>query len=325
MLGMTKLKQESFTIGKVLIPGNVLLAPMDGYTDQPFRLFIRELGSSASISEFINGIDVARGNPHLPQRISFDEKERPFGYQILDDDPKRILRTAHFLEQRKPDFLDLNIGCPSKPIIHRGAGSALLKEPEKIGQIFTQLKAEIILPLTAKIRIGWDQTSRNYLEVSRILEENGAQAIFVHARTRKQGYSGQADWDVIAEVKQKAHIPIIGNGDIHVVADIQKMFDHTHCDAVMIGRASVSNPWIFAGLDRNEVTRDQIFSSLSRLVDLLQGFYGEELGLKLLRKFLVHILAPLELSRDQRISLFECGQKELLFAKLEELYPGNLA
>jgi tRNA-dihydrouridine synthase B len=103
------------------------------------------------------------------------------------------------------------------------------------------------------------------------------------------------------------------------------MFDHTHCDAVMIGRASVSNPWIFAGLDRNEVTRDQIFSSLSRLVDLLQGFYGEELGLKLLRKFLVHILAPLELSRDQRISLFECGQKELLFAKLEELYPGNPA
>jgi tRNA-dihydrouridine synthase B len=320
---MTKLHQKSFKIGNVLIPGNVLLAPMDGFTDHPFRLFIRELGSSASISEFINGIDVVRGNPHLPQRISFDKKERPFGYQILDDDPKRILKTAHFLEQKKPDFIDLNIGCPSKPIIHRGAGSALLKEPEKIGQIFTLLKSEIALPLTAKIRIGWDQSSKNYLEVSHILEENGAQAIFVHARTRKQGYSGQADWDIIAEVKQHVQIPVIGNGDIRLVADIQKMRDHTHCDAVMIGRASVSNPWIFCGLDREEVSRDQVLSSLSRLVDLLQDFYGVGLGLKLLRKFLVHILSPLELSRNQRISLFECGQKEMLFAKLEELYPGN--
>jgi nifR3 family TIM-barrel protein len=320
---MEKLHQKSFKIGNVLIPGNVLLAPMDGFTDQPFRMFIRELGSSASISEFINGMDVVRGNPHLPQRISFDEKERPFGYQILDDDPKRILKTAQMLEQKKPDFIDLNIGCPSKPIIHRGAGSALLKDPDKIGQIFTLLKSEINLPLTAKIRIGWDQTNRNYLDVSRILEENGAQAIFVHARTRKQGYSGEADWDVLAEVKQHVQIPVIGNGDIRLVADIQKMLDHTYCDATMIGRASVSNPWIFAGSDRGEVSREQVFSSLSRLVDLLQDFHGVELGLKLLRKFLVHILAPLKLSRDQRISLFESGQKELLFAKLEELYPGD--
>jgi nifR3 family TIM-barrel protein len=318
---MMTLKQTSFTIGNVLIPGNVLLAPMDGYTDQPFRLFIRELGSPASISEFINGIDVARGNPHLEQRISFDEKERPFGYQILDDDPKRILKTAHFLEQKKPDFIDFNIGCPSKPIIHRGAGSALLKEPEKIGQIFTMLKSEINLPLTAKIRIGWDQTSRNYLEVSKLLEENGANAIFLHARTRKQGYTGQADWDAIAEVKQLVHIPVIGNGDIRVVADIHRMFEHTHCDAVMIGRTSVSNPWIFAGLDREEVSRDQVLSSLSRLVDLLQNFYGVELGLKLLRKFLVHILAPLNLSRNQRIQLFECSNKSTLFQSLEDLLP----
>ena len=321
---MTKLKQESFKIGNVLIPGNMLLAPMDGFTDQPFRMFIRELGSSASISEFINGIDVVRGNPHLPQRISFDKKESPFGYQILDDDPKRILKTAHFLEQKNPDFIDLNIGCPSKPIIHRGAGSALLKEPEKIGQIFALLKSEINLPLTAKIRIGWDQTNRNYLEVSRILEENGVEAIFLHARTRKQGYSGQADWDVIAEVKQKVHIPVIGNGDIRVVVDIQKMIEHTHCDAVMIGRTSVSNPWIFAGLDREEISRDQLLTSLSRLVDLLQDFYGVELGLKLLRKFLVHILAPIGLSRDQRIQLFECSNKSALFQSLEALVPGNV-
>ena len=198
-----------------------------------------------------------------------------------------------------------------------------MKEPEKIAQIFMQLKAEINLPLTAKIRIGWDQTNRNYLKVSRILEDNGAEAIFVHARTRKQGYSGQADWDVIAEIKQSVHIPVIGNGDIRLVEDIQRMFDHTHCDAVMIGRASVSNPWIFSGLDRNEVTRELVFTSLSRLVDLLQDFYGVEFGLKLLRKFLVHILAPLELSRDQRISLFECENKAALFSKLKEVYPGN--
>ena len=318
------LKHNFFNIGSVPIPGNVLLAPMDGYTDQPFRLFIRELGSAASISEFINGIDVVRGNPHLQQRISFDEKERPFGYQILDDDPKRILRTAHFLEQKNPDFIDLNIGCPSKSIIHRGAGSALLKAPEKIGEIFTLMKSEINIPLTAKIRLGWDQTNRNYLEVSHILEENGAQAIFVHARTRKQGYSGQADWDAIAEVKQHLRIPVIGNGDIRFVSDIQKMFNHTHCDAVMIGRISVSNPWIFAGLDREEVCWDQLISSLSKLVDLLQDFYGVELGLKLLRKFLVHILAPLGFTRDQRIQLFGCSDKSSLFRSLEALMPGNL-
>ena len=321
---MTAIKKSSFKIGNVLIPGNVMLAPMDGYTDLPFRLFIHELGSPASISEFINGVDIARGNPHLEKRISFDEKERPFGYQILDDDPKRIIRAAHFLQQKKPDFLDLNLGCPSKPIIHRGAGSALLKDPQKIGEIIRNLRSEINLPLTAKMRIGWDQTSKNYLEVSRILEDNGVDAIFLHARTRKQGYTGQADWDTIAEVKQRVHIPVIGNGDIRVVEDIRKMLEQTHCDAVMIGRTAVSNPWIFSGLDREQVSREQLLVSLSRLVFLLQDFYGEELGLKLVRKFIVHILAPLNLEREQRIRLFECSDKPSLFHALGELISGNL-
>jgi tRNA-dihydrouridine synthase B len=315
---MKGFEQKNFFIGNVQIPGKYFLAPMDGYTDQPFRLFIRELGASALISEFINGIDIFRGNPRLEKRIAFDEKERPFGYQILDDDPKRILKAAHFLEQKKPDFLNLNFGCPSKSVIHRGAGSALLKDPPKIIEILKTLKSEIHLPITAKIRIGWDHTSKNCIEISRILEENGIDAIFLHARTRKQGYSGQADWDAIAEVKQVVHIPLIGNGDIQMVDDIQNMIDHTQCDAVMIGRAAVSNPWIFSGLDRYQVNRNQLILSLSRLVDLLQDFYGRQLGLKLVRKFIVHILEPLNLSRDQRISLFECDTKELLFARLEK-------
>ena len=218
---------------------------MDGYTDLPFRLICKQQGSAASISEFINGIDIKQGHPHLPTKLQFSDEERPFAYQVFDDDPNRLLHAALELRKINPDFIDVNMGCSAKNVSNRGAGAGLLKDPQKIALIISSLVKNLDIPITAKIRLGWDDSTRNYLEVAKIIEDNGASAISVHARTRKQEYSGTADWQAIADVKQLVKIPVIGNGDIKIQADVARMMEQTGCDAVMIGRAAIGNPWIF--------------------------------------------------------------------------------
>ena len=293
-----------FHIGPIPITGRLVLAPMDGYSDSPFRSFTRQMGSAISYSEFINSIDVLNSPPVLEQRISFTAIERPFGYQLLDDDPDRMLLSAERLHSHNPDFFDINFGCPSKSVVHRGAGSALLKDLDKMSVMIQKLANSFKIPITAKIRLGWDLSTKNHIEITKMLEANGAACIAVHARTRSQGYTGIADWDAIAEIKQNSHIPIIGNGDVRTVPDIDRMSNHTHCDAIMIGRAAVANPWIFMKMDRMQVPVDLLKNSIKKHLSLSMDFYGSERGAMLYRKFAHLILKPYCLDKETRVNLF---------------------
>jgi len=305
----------------VPVYGDLVLAPMDGYSDLPFRWLCRQLGSAMSYTEFINAIDVTGKHPHLEQKLAYREEERPLVYQLFDNDPDRLLAAARKLRPRNPDILDVNMGCSDKSVSGRGAGAGLLRQPEKIARIFALLTRELDLPVTGKIRLGWDADSRNYLDIAHILEDNGAALIAVHGRTKQQGYHGEADWDAIAEVRQAVCIPVIANGDVRTVADIQRIQAHTGCAAVMIGRAAVSNPWIFARLNRDQVLFEQVEQTMLRQLDSMLDFYGSPRGLVLFRKYASRYLSPLGLSDEQRRSLMIAATPQDFRQLLANLHP----
>jgi nifR3 family TIM-barrel protein len=293
----------TFKVRDIPIYGDLILSPMDGYSDYPFRSLARELGSAMSYTEFVNAIDVVYRHPFIEKKLYFTEAERPIVYQIYDDDPERILKAALKVRQNNPDIIDINMGCSAKSVSNRGAGAGLLCAPEKIGMIFSKLTKALDIPVTGKIRLGWDDLSLNYLLVARIIEENGGQLLAVHARTKAQSYGGTANWDAIAEIKQKLSIPVIGNGDVRSVADIEKMKMHTKCDGVMIGRASIGNPWIFSRLDRDNVPIETVRKTIQNHLARCLEFYGPERGLVIFRKFAKRYLNPYHLSRDQNLDL----------------------
>jgi len=316
----------TFTIGSIPIYGKTILSPMDGYSDLPFRGLCRQLGSAMSYTEFINANDVLIGRKrHLPPRLVYEEFERPVAFQLYDEDPERILQAVRLLEPHKPDIIDINMGCSEKKISGRGAGAGLLRTPEKITQIFSTLSSELEIPVTGKIRIGWDEDNLNYLEIARIIEDNGGQLVAIHGRTRMQGYGGEANWDPIAEVKQAVSIPVIGNGDVKTVADIARMQAHTGCDAVMIGRAAIGNPWIFQGYDREQVTpemvRETMLSHLARSLD----FYGDERGLVLFRKHTTRYLSPYPLPNEIRRRLLTAEQAKQFIEILDQIEMENFS
>jgi nifR3 family TIM-barrel protein len=307
-----------FFVGDIPIFGDTILSPMDGYSDLPFRGLCRRLGSAMSYTEFINAIDVINGHPHLDLRLTYEEFERPVAFQLFDDDPDRLVEAALRLQTREPDMIDVNMGCPTKTVSGRGAGAGLLKQPKKIAEIFKKLTQALTIPVTGKIRLGWDEDSQNYIEVARIIEDNGGQLVAVHARTKAQIYSGRANWDAIAEVKQAVSIPVIGNGDVRTQADITHMKAHTHCDAVMIGRAAIGNPWIFAGLGRHEVNQPLLREIMLEHLEKMLTFYGQELGLLLFRKHAVHYLRPYHLTREQRVRLLTSEIPQEFIALLDQ-------
>lgn len=308
----------SFSISKIPVFGKVLLAPMDGYTDLPFRLLCRQQGSSLSFSEFINGIDVKNGHPHLRTKLLFSENERPFAYQIFDDDPERLVYAALELQKMGPDFIDVNMGCSARNVSNRGAGAGLLKEPKKIAYIIDRLVQTLDIPITAKIRLGWDDNSRNYPDIARIIEENGASAISIHARTRKQEYSGLADWNAIGEVKQIVHIPVIGNGDITSYAEALSRLTTYGVDAVMIGRAAIGNPWIFNPLMNYPSDNDK-YSLIKSHIRLMVEHYGEVIGIRIFRKHLTRYLSQFLVTSEIRKQIFSITQENELLLKIAQL------
>jgi nifR3 family TIM-barrel protein len=293
----------TFWVREIPIYGDLILAPMDGLSDFPFRSLVRSLGSAMSYTEFINARDVNQKHPHLEHRLTFSEAERPLIYQLFDNDPDDLLKAALKLQPRRPDIIDINMGCPDKSVCGRGAGVGLMTEPAKIAEIFSKLSQALDVPLTGKIRLGWDADNRNYLQVARIIEENGGQLLAVHGRTRQQGYGGQADWDAIAEVKQSLSIPVIGNGDVRTVADIDRIKAHTGCDAVMIGRAAFANPWIFQRRDRHEVSPHEVRHLIDIQMQSSIDFYGLKHGITIMRKYVNRYLQPYEPPRDIRTRL----------------------
>jgi len=206
--------KPTFSFENISLYGNMILAPLDGISDQPFRWICRNMGSAATYTEFINVLDVPRNLDYIEKRTCFSKSERPIGFQLYGKDSDNILKAALILSKKQPDFFDINLGCSVKRVAGRGAGAGLLKDPEAIKKIITKLVKNINIPITAKIRLGWDQDTLNYKDLSRIIEDSGAAMIAVHARTRDQNWQESANWDAIGEIKQAVQIPVIGNGDV---------------------------------------------------------------------------------------------------------------
>jgi len=288
-----------FYIRDVPIYGDTILAPMDGYSDWPFRSLCRKLGSAMSYTEFVKVEKILSRSKEPAKRLYFEEAERPITFQIYGDDPDLLLKAALKIEPLNPDIIDINMGCPAKSIADRGAGVGMMPTPIKVARTFRKLVKALNVPVTGKIRLGWDKV-KNYKLIARIVEEEGGSLIAIHGRTKEQRYSGDADWDAIAEVKSLVKIPVIGSGDVRTVADIQRMKRYTHCDAVMIGRGAIANPWIFAGLDREQVLPELLHETIHEHLQKSVEFYGEEDGQRLFRKYAVQYLLLRTLDRDSR-------------------------
>lgn len=294
---------------------------MDGFSDWPYRSICRALGSAMSTTEFIKAEFLVMAFEHMQMRMMFEESERPVAIQIYGEDPDELLRAALLVQQKRPDAIDVNLGCPARRVNQGGAGAALLRQPLKVARIFRKLSAALDVPVTAKIRLGW-QDCRNYRLIARVLEENGAAAVAVHARTREQGYSGAADWDAIAEVKAAVRIPVIGNGDVRTVADIERMKSHTGCEAVMIGRAAIGHPWIFARLDRGQVPLEEVWRMMHFHLARNLQFYGAPRGLIWFRKHALQYLKSLRLPKPVRTRILQQTDPRAFLALLDEAFAG---
>jgi len=223
----------------------VMLAPAAGVTDSITRQIAKKWGADATVSELISAEGLIRDNGKTKALLEFDQSERPLGIQIFGAEGNLMARAAVMVSELKPDFIDLNFGCPVKKVIKRNGGSSLLKNLAELEKITRQVTQAVDIPVTIKYRSGWDSNSIVAIDVAKIAEDNGIAAVCLHPRTRVQGFSGQADWSLIKAVKQAVNIPVIGSGDIDSPQKAKQMFDETGCDIIMIGRASFGNPWIF--------------------------------------------------------------------------------
>ncbi|HQX16692.1 MAG TPA: tRNA-dihydrouridine synthase [Anaerolineales bacterium] len=316
---MTKTQLPNFHIRDIPIYGDTLLAPMDGYSDWPFRSICRALGSAMSYTEFVKVEKILSRSKEPAKRLYYEEAERPVTFQIYGDDPDLILKAALIVEKWKPDIIDINMGCPAKSIADRGAGVGMMPSPLKIARTFRMLVKSLKVPVTGKIRLGWDK-NKNYKLIARIIEQEGGSLVAVHGRTKEQRYAGNADWDAIAEVKSIIRIPVTGSGDVRSVVDIQKMKAHTNCDAVMIGRGAIANPWIFAGYDREEVPVELVKETIHEHLQKSIQFYGEEDGQRLFRKYAVQYLLLKTLDRNARKEILKERPSGEFLEMLNQVY-----
>ena len=233
-------------IGNVKINNRIVFAPMAGISNESFRKIIKEMGAGLIYSEMVSNMGIIYNSKNTLDLLKINEEERPISIQIFGSDTSSFIKAAKYVcENIKPDILDINMGCPVPKVALRSqAGSSLLKNPDKIYEIVKSVVDNVNIPVTVKIRAGWNQDTINCVEVAKVIEKAGASAIAIHPRTREQGYSGSANWDLIKQVKENVNIPVIGNGDIKTIYDAKRMLEETKCDAVMIGRSTIGNPWI---------------------------------------------------------------------------------
>lgn len=308
----------TFQVRDIPVYGDAILAPMDGFSDWPFRSLCRELGSAMSYTEFVKAEIILRRSRRPIAKLKYDASERPVVFQIYGDDPDLIVKAALKVQPLGPDIIDINMGCPARTVTNHGAGVGLMRTPLKVARIFKKLSALLDIPVTGKIRLGWDEC-RNHVLIARIIEENGGALIAVHARTKQQGLAGQVDLEAIAEVCSAVNIPVIGNGNIRKVADISQMKQETGCQAVMIGRGAIANPWIFSGLDRDQVDYQQVRQVVRSHLAHNMEFYGQEDGQRLFRKHAVQYLLHHGLDRETRKSILSKRPPEEFLDLLDQI------
>jgi tRNA-dihydrouridine synthase B len=232
-------------IGKVEIEGKAALAPLAGVTDIPFRKMCKEQGAAVVFSEMVSSEGLVRGSEKTNRYLKFLEGERPIALQLFGSKPDVMGEASRIIEEHDPDFIDINFGCPVKKIVRNEAGSALLKNPPLMGKIVNAMVKSVSIPVTAKIRCGWDENSMPVSDIGKILEDNGVSAISIHARTRQMQFTGKAAWSEIRKLKEAVSVPVFGNGDVNTTEDAKRMIEETGCDMIMIGRGAMGNPWIF--------------------------------------------------------------------------------
>jgi len=264
---------QELRIRNVVIRPAHILAPMAGITDTVFRRFIKRLGGCGLImTEFVSSEGMLRQNLRSQRYLHYTEEERPITAQIFGAEPDRLADAARMIEDLGFDLVDLNLGCPAKKVVKCG-GSGLLRDLPLLGNIFQRIRAAVTIPFTIKIRAGWSAEEIVAVEVARLAEDAGVEAVAVHPRTRLQGFSGRANWGIIRDVKQAVRIPVIGNGDVFTPRDAQALFDETACDAVMIGRAAATNPWIFRQMEEHSRTGSSTEATEADRYQLIRTYY----------------------------------------------------
>ena len=283
---------EKLQIGNVTLENNLILAPMAGVTDLPFRLLCKEQGAALCCMEMVSAKGIYYNNKNTESLLTVDERERPVSLQLFGSDPEIMGQMTAKIDYRNYDILDINMGCPVPKVVNNGDGSALMKNPVLAGKIIESMVKNSSKPVTVKIRKGFDDEHINAVEMAHVAEESGAAAVAVHGRTREQYYSGKADWSIIADVKSAVKIPVIGNGDILDAKDVISMKEQTGCDGFMIGRGAQGNPWIFhqilhyfeTGELIGKPPMEEMVKTMLRHAKLQIEFKGDYLGIREMRK-----------------------------------------
>src|SRR5574344_354051 len=317
-----------FEIGNVKIKNNVVLAPMAGVCNSAFRRIVKETGAGLVYAEMVSDKAIVYDNDKTLNMLYMTEEERPISQQIFGSDKESFVEAAKIIEKKmKPDIIDINMGCPVPKIaVKSQAGSALLKNPKKIYEIVKAVKDAVSVPVTVKIRSGWDENSINATLVAMEIERAGASAITIHPRTRSQGYSGKADWNIIKEVKNNVKIPVIGNGDIKSCYDAKRMILETGCDAVMIGRGVLGNPWLIkecvqyleSGKEPIKVSDKERIEMIKKHANLLLKNKSEKTALLEMRTEAAYYLKGIKGSTEIKQMIFKTKTKEELFNILDK-------
>lgn len=316
------MKEENLL--KELSKNPFLLAPMAGVTDFPFRSFMREMGCGIITTELVSAKSLQIGNERSNKLMSFNEDQKPVGVQIFGEELASLGDAAQIVEQSGADFIDLNFGCPVPKIVKKGAGSAVLKDLPFLCKILKKVKKSVCIPVSIKVRTGWDHHSRNTHEITKIAHDEGIIWLTIHGRTRAQAYSGEADWAYITEVKKQSPIPVIGNGDLTKVEQILKLKKESHCDGMMIGRGCLKNPWIFQEVrkiyNNTRESKKSYMDVLSRLKHYLESFYDEKMFLLQYKKFSAWYSAGFPDSAHFRKTIFQNRNKEEILDLVESYF-----
>ena len=286
----------TFHIHHLPIYGDTILSPMAAYSDVPFRAICRQFGAALHYTEFVP-TEALLGDPNpLWRRLDVHPAgEQPMVFQIFGNDARQILAAAQRIEAWGADIIDINLGCSVPKVSEKGAGVGMMRQPQLVAETFRLLSKHLTVPVTGKLRLGWDEDSQNYLEIAKIMVDNGAALVALHGRTRSQKYRGRADWDAIAKLKQAVPVPVLGNGDVQTVADIDRLKAYTGCDGVMIGRAALGNPWLLGRIEREELTFGQMTAVFRQHLHEALAYYGTTDGLQNINRHLKKYLSGLAL------------------------------